>query len=148
MPQAVASGAIEMGVAAHSRFADTAPAIDVFNVPFMFMHSSYPGVQPVGALFYERAENSAYVVTTNATDSASKLDSVTVTGSYPKYVMDIPIQGYYVGCGMKADNLKVSNCTFILNTGGGLSVGNSTLTNCNFIKNYALNFSNKYLKLF
>jgi C4-dicarboxylate-binding protein DctP len=36
VPQAVASGAIEMGVAAHSRFADTAPAIDVFNVPFMF----------------------------------------------------------------------------------------------------------------
>jgi C4-dicarboxylate-binding protein DctP len=36
VPQAVASGAIEMGVAAHSRFTDTAPAIDVFNVPFMF----------------------------------------------------------------------------------------------------------------
>lgn len=36
VPQAVASGAIEMGVAAHSRFAGTIPAIDVYNVPFMF----------------------------------------------------------------------------------------------------------------
>ena len=36
VPQAVSSGAIEMGVAAHSRFAGTIPAIDVYNVPFMF----------------------------------------------------------------------------------------------------------------
>lgn len=36
VPQAVASGAVEMGVAAHSRFAGTIPAIDVYNVPFMF----------------------------------------------------------------------------------------------------------------
>jgi hypothetical protein len=32
------------------------------KVPFMFMHSSYPGVQPVGGLFYEWAENSAYML--------------------------------------------------------------------------------------
>jgi predicted dienelactone hydrolase len=32
------------------------------NVPFMFMHSTSPGVQPVGALFYEWAESSAYIV--------------------------------------------------------------------------------------
>jgi hypothetical protein len=29
------------------------------DVPFMFFHSSFPGVVPVGALFYEWAENSA-----------------------------------------------------------------------------------------
>lgn len=32
------------------------------KVPFMFMHSAFPGVQPVGALYYEWAENSAYML--------------------------------------------------------------------------------------
>jgi C4-dicarboxylate-binding protein DctP len=36
VPQAVASGAIEMGVASLTRFAGTIPAVDVFYVPFMF----------------------------------------------------------------------------------------------------------------
>lgn len=36
VPQAVASGAIEMGVASLARFAGTIPAVDVFYVPFMF----------------------------------------------------------------------------------------------------------------
>jgi len=36
VPQAVASGAIEMGVAALTRFAGTVPAVDLFFVPFMF----------------------------------------------------------------------------------------------------------------
>jgi len=36
VPQAVASGAIEMGVAALTRFAGTIPAADLFFVPFMF----------------------------------------------------------------------------------------------------------------
>jgi len=36
VPQAVASGAIEMGVAALTRFAGTIPASDLFFVPFMF----------------------------------------------------------------------------------------------------------------
>ncbi len=36
IPQAVASGAIEMGVASLTRFAGTVPAVDIFYVPFMF----------------------------------------------------------------------------------------------------------------
>ncbi len=36
VPQAVSSGAIEMGVASITRFADTIPAVDIFYVPFMF----------------------------------------------------------------------------------------------------------------
>ncbi len=36
VPQAVASGAIEMGVASLTRFAGTIPAVDVFYVPFLF----------------------------------------------------------------------------------------------------------------
>jgi len=36
VPQAVASGAIEMGVASIARFAGTIPAVDIFYVPFMF----------------------------------------------------------------------------------------------------------------
>ncbi len=36
VPQAVASGAIEMGVASLTRFAGTIPAVDIFYVPFMF----------------------------------------------------------------------------------------------------------------
>jgi C4-dicarboxylate-binding protein DctP len=36
VPQAVASGAIEMGVAALTRFAGTIPAVDLMFVPFMF----------------------------------------------------------------------------------------------------------------
>lgn len=36
VPQAVASGAIEMGVASLARFAGTIPAVDIFYVPFMF----------------------------------------------------------------------------------------------------------------
>jgi len=36
VPQAVSSGAIEMGVASVTRFAGTIPAVDIFYVPFMF----------------------------------------------------------------------------------------------------------------
>lgn len=36
VPQAVASGAIEMGVSPLTRFAGTIPAVDIFDVPFMF----------------------------------------------------------------------------------------------------------------
>ncbi len=36
VPQAVASGAIEMGVASIAQFAGTIPAVDIFYVPFMF----------------------------------------------------------------------------------------------------------------
>lgn len=36
VPQAVASGAIEMGVASLTRFAGTIPAVDIFYVPFLF----------------------------------------------------------------------------------------------------------------
>ena len=36
VPQAVASGAIEMGVCSLTRFAGTIPAVDLFYVPFMF----------------------------------------------------------------------------------------------------------------
>ena len=36
VPQAVASGAVEMGVASITRFAGTIPAVDLFYVPFMF----------------------------------------------------------------------------------------------------------------
>ncbi len=36
VPQAVSSGAIEMGVASLTRFAGTIPAVDVFYVPFLF----------------------------------------------------------------------------------------------------------------
>jgi C4-dicarboxylate-binding protein DctP len=36
VPQAVASGAIEMGVASLTRFAGTLPAVDLFYVPFLF----------------------------------------------------------------------------------------------------------------
>ncbi|MBW1636031.1 MAG: TRAP transporter substrate-binding protein DctP [Deltaproteobacteria bacterium] len=36
VPQAVASGSIEMGVASLTRFAGTIPAVDIFYVPFMF----------------------------------------------------------------------------------------------------------------
>jgi len=36
VPQAVASGAIEMGVASLTRFAGIIPAVDIFYVPFMF----------------------------------------------------------------------------------------------------------------
>ncbi len=36
VPQAVASGAIEMGTASLAQFAGTIPAVDVFYVPFMF----------------------------------------------------------------------------------------------------------------
>ena len=36
VPQAVSSGAIEMGIASLTRFAGTAPAVDIFYVPFMF----------------------------------------------------------------------------------------------------------------
>jgi len=36
VPQAVSSGAIEMGIASLARFAGTVPAVDVFYVPFMF----------------------------------------------------------------------------------------------------------------
>jgi len=36
VPQAVGSGAIEMGVASLTRFAGTIPAVDIFYVPFMF----------------------------------------------------------------------------------------------------------------
>lgn len=36
VPQAVASGAIEMGVAALTRFVGTIPAVDLFYVPFLF----------------------------------------------------------------------------------------------------------------
>jgi hypothetical protein len=32
------------------------------KVPFMFFHSSSPGVEPVGVLFYEWAENDAYLL--------------------------------------------------------------------------------------
>jgi C4-dicarboxylate-binding protein DctP len=36
VPQAVGSGAIEMGTASLTRFAGTIPAVDIFYVPFMF----------------------------------------------------------------------------------------------------------------
>lgn len=36
VPQAVASGAIEMGVASLTQFAGTVPAVDVFYLPFLF----------------------------------------------------------------------------------------------------------------
>lgn len=36
VPQAVASGAIEMGIASLTQFAGTVPAVDVFYVPFLF----------------------------------------------------------------------------------------------------------------
>jgi len=36
VPQAVGSGAIEMGVASITQFAGTIPAVDIFYVPFMF----------------------------------------------------------------------------------------------------------------
>lgn len=36
VPQAVASGAVEMGVAALTRFVGTIPAVDLFYVPFLF----------------------------------------------------------------------------------------------------------------
>ena len=36
VPQAVGSGSIEMGVAPLTRFAGTVPAVDIFDVPFMF----------------------------------------------------------------------------------------------------------------
>ena len=36
VPQAVGSGAIEMGVASITRFAGTIPAVDIFYVPFIF----------------------------------------------------------------------------------------------------------------
>ncbi|WP_038035420.1 TRAP transporter substrate-binding protein DctP [Thermopetrobacter sp. TC1] len=36
VPQAVSSGAIEMGIASLTRFAGTIPAVDIFYVPFMF----------------------------------------------------------------------------------------------------------------
>ena len=36
VPQAVGSGAIEMGVASLTRFAGTIPAVDIFYVPFIF----------------------------------------------------------------------------------------------------------------
>lgn len=36
VPQAVSSGAIEMGVASIARFAGTVPAVDIFYVPFLF----------------------------------------------------------------------------------------------------------------
>jgi C4-dicarboxylate-binding protein DctP len=36
VPQAVASGSIEMGVASITRFAGTIPAVDIFYVPFLF----------------------------------------------------------------------------------------------------------------
>ena len=36
VPKAVASGAIEMGIASLTRFAGTIPAVDIFYVPFMF----------------------------------------------------------------------------------------------------------------
>ena len=36
VPQAVSSGAIEMGVASITQFAGTIPAVDIFYVPFMF----------------------------------------------------------------------------------------------------------------
>ncbi len=36
VPQAVSSGAIEMGTASITRFAGTIPAVDIFYVPFMF----------------------------------------------------------------------------------------------------------------
>jgi C4-dicarboxylate-binding protein DctP len=36
VPQAVASGAVEMGVASISQFAGTIPAVDLFYVPFLF----------------------------------------------------------------------------------------------------------------
>ncbi|NQV84877.1 MAG: TRAP transporter substrate-binding protein DctP [Rhodospirillales bacterium] len=39
VPQAVASGAIEMGVASLTRFAGTIPAADLFYVPFLFKDS-------------------------------------------------------------------------------------------------------------
>jgi len=39
VPQAVSSGAIEMGVASLTRFAGTIPAVDLFYVPFMFPDS-------------------------------------------------------------------------------------------------------------
>lgn len=39
VPQAVSSGAIEMGVASITRFAGTIPAVDIFYVPFMFPDS-------------------------------------------------------------------------------------------------------------
>lgn len=37
VPQAVASGAVEMGVASISQFAGTIPAVDLFYVPFLFL---------------------------------------------------------------------------------------------------------------
>lgn len=40
VPQAVASGSIEMGVASLTRFAGTIPAVDIFYVPFMFNNDS------------------------------------------------------------------------------------------------------------
>ncbi|WP_421781662.1 TRAP transporter substrate-binding protein DctP [Kiloniella litopenaei] len=36
VPQAVASGAIEMGIASLTRFVGTVPAVDAFYVPFLF----------------------------------------------------------------------------------------------------------------
>jgi C4-dicarboxylate-binding protein DctP len=39
VPKAVASGAIDMGVASLARFAGTIPAVDIFYVPFMFPNS-------------------------------------------------------------------------------------------------------------
>lgn len=36
VPQAVSSGAVEMGVSSISRFAGTVPAVDIFYVPFSF----------------------------------------------------------------------------------------------------------------
>jgi C4-dicarboxylate-binding protein DctP len=39
VPKAVATGAIEMGVASITRFAGTIPAVDIFYVPFLFPNS-------------------------------------------------------------------------------------------------------------
>ncbi len=41
VPQAVASGAIEMGIASVTRFVGTRPAVDVFSVPFLFEDSNH-----------------------------------------------------------------------------------------------------------
>lgn len=41
VPQAVASGAIDMGIASVTRFVGTRPAVDVFSVPFLFEDSAH-----------------------------------------------------------------------------------------------------------
>jgi predicted outer membrane repeat protein len=91
-----------------------------------------------------RAENSYNVITTrypDYSDIASILDNVTITGGN---LMTSPLGGKTSGGGilMRSGKLKISNCTFIRNTGeygGGIYAyyGNLTINNCTFKDNYA-----------